>query len=300
MAPTSALQAYRKRAAELETAANKRTICIINSTIGETRQFGGKIVLEHEPASTAGPRALVYYSDGSVHKNGWGFNDMRGAGVAWKDREEELEEGEISEAPEPEWHGKRFELGLNIGDSADTELFAAAAALGLAIQRVQQGEACTLVRVYTDCQRILLGIKDGSIVSLGPAVKSVWALQELYDGADWLREQGVGVKLMWVKGHNGDKGNEIADTAAGSASRAQIKELGKVEEKRKMVRKRDVPEDVNKAGEDAVEEWYWRVNKHFLLAGEKEEEDVGVDDDNNDLSNGSQAMDTSDSDNDSS
>jgi hypothetical protein len=87
MAPTSALQAYRKRAAELETAANKRTICIINSTIGETRQFGGKIVLEHEPASTAGPRALVYYSDGSVYKNGWSFNDVLGAGVAWQDGE---------------------------------------------------------------------------------------------------------------------------------------------------------------------------------------------------------------------
>jgi hypothetical protein len=67
-----------------------------------------------------------------------------------------------------------------------------------------------------------------------------------------------------------------------------------------MVRKTDVPEEVEKGGEDMVEEWYWRVNKHFLLAGEKEEEDVGVDDDNNDLSDGSQAMDTSDSDNDSS
>jgi ribonuclease HI len=88
------------------------------------------------------------------------------------------------------------------------------AALGLAVARVKQVESCTRVRVYTDCMMVLKAIKDGGIVWLGPAVESTWALQKLYDRVNWLGARGIEVELVWVKGHNGDKGNSLADWAA--------------------------------------------------------------------------------------
>jgi len=271
---SSSSHAYNIRKKVLTNSSFDRRIRIINSTIGEDRKFGGKVITQAADTMSAPQKALVCYADGSFVSNGWGMNDALGAGIAWEEgSEEEPEEGEIVESA---WRTEPFALGINTGDIADAELFALAAALGFAVKQVEQGKDVQQVRVYTDCMRILLGIEKGSIDNLGPAIGGTWALQQLYDCADWLEGNGVGVELVWVKGHAGEYGNELADKAAKRGLRSQIEKLGKPEEKRKMKKKEDAPVAITQAGEDAVEEWYWRVNKPLLLSGEEETEDDGA------------------------
>lgn len=184
-------------------------------------------------------------------------------------RETELEEGTVDEE---KWQHESKSLGIYTGDSADAELYALAFALDHAVERVKQGEDVKLVRMYTDCERVLKSTRDGSNNWLGLAVEETWTLQKGYAHADWLdREKSVGVELVWVKGHAGDAGNELTDFWAKDARRRQLQGLGPSEEKRKWVKMKQMRADgFDRVDDDSMEEGFYRVNKPLLEKGEKE------------------------------
>tara|TARA_R110002003_G_scaffold244_12_gene17538 strand:+ start:17073 stop:17954 length:882 start_codon:yes stop_codon:yes gene_type:complete len=285
----SPAQAYHARKRALTQASEDRRIRIINTTIGQFRTFSGTITIPSRkdakaPDATrlqdiADPAtALVYWADGSQSRSG--VNDVLGAGVAWQD--------------EQEWQSAMFSLGLNTGEVKDAELFGIAAALHLAVERVVDGgEAIALVRVFSDSQNVLSGLQDGSITTLGPAIGKNWALENLFERADWLATNGARVELVWVKGHSGSQGNWQADAKAAEAVGMQCAALGEGKRRRRVVGREDAPEEMRELGEDAVEEWFWRVNGELVLSGVEE---MGCDEEG--MSEGSAAMDISDDDED--
>ncbi|KAF2034028.1 hypothetical protein EK21DRAFT_97814 [Setomelanomma holmii] len=275
----SSAKEYSFRKKTLLKAASDHKIRIINTTIGEFRTFSGTITIpsKKDAEATDAARikdikdketALVYWADGSQFRRG--VNEVLGAGVVWRDEEK--------------WQAANFTLDLNTGDAIDAELFGVAAALQLAIGRVDEGECVDLVRIFSDSQNVLSGVLEGTIVHLGPVIGKNWALQNLYNRG-----------MVWVKGHSVSEGNKLANTAATNAGRMQVEILGGETKKRRMLKKEDAPVEMKDAGEDAVQEWYWRVNGELLLSGV---EQLGEDEDA--ASEGSAAMDISEDDEDSS
>jgi len=169
------------------------------------------------------------------------------------------------------WKIHSYELGQDNGTSVDSELFGIAAALGLAAKKVLGSkEKCVeRVRVFTDCMALLDGIKEGTTCDLGPAILSPWALQDVYDHTDFLLDLGVVVELIWQKGHAYSEGNIKADWAAYEAVQTQSQTFtGRSEWKKKQ----DAPRGLADLGPDSLDEWCWRVNKAWLLAGLREGE----------------------------
>ena len=202
-------------------------------------------------------KAAVYWADGSRRQDASG-EAVLGAGVAWQVQDDE---------GEWRYESKTFALGHETGESADAELFGIAAALGLAVEKVEQQQKIERVRVFSDCADVLEWIKDGTISILGPAVGPIWALQEVFDCVDFLAENQVEVELVWVKGHAKSEGNRAADRAASAGAKMQG-----VRGKRGFVKRKEAPELIAMMGQDSVEEWYCRANKERLLRGEEEKE----------------------------
>ena len=270
MAPSSnaAQAAYRKRAERYENESYYRAIRIINITIGKHAVFAGSITLE-EPLRDRKAKArsdedllasvtaqydagnvAAYWADDSI-KRTKAHDDILGAGVAWRERDEQ---GYWA------WQTQSFPLGLETGSVTDTKLFGIAAALGLAVERIG---SISVVKVFSDSQTVLRGIQRSDIWSLGRAVSSPWALEDVYNHAEVLTKAGVGVELVWVKGHAWSIGNIKADGAAAEAARSQ---LGM---KRRWIRKEDASTEMVRGGRDSVEEWLARQNRHWILEGTK-------------------------------
>jgi ribonuclease HI len=170
------------------------------------------------------------------------------------------------------WCTHGVQLGRNTGASGDAELYAIAEALQLAVREVQRGGNGMVkrVRIFTDHQGIprkldpLRASRDA--LSLGPTFSPRFALQDLFERADWLAEQGVAIELAWVKGHSRSMGNKKADAAANEALAAQYQHLvqgGMEEEVYQM--EMEAPKAFKNAGKDFEEEWLFRANKRFLI-----------------------------------
>lgn len=272
------------RRSRLGREADARAIRIINDKVGQFRFFRGTISVDLE----AGPsltdedcladiqhlcdarQAAVYWADGSRCMQEDTHNQVLGAGVAWQIRDEDLEEGEIGE--EVTYASEKYPLGEETGDVKDTELFGIAAALGLAVERRLQDHSIVLVRIFSDSKAVLTGLRSGRIVTLGPACSSPWALQDVYDRTDILRDLGVAVQLVWVKGHARSKGNDCAHAAARGVVNSQMQSGVRG---RGWVKMQGVPEQIAEMGIDSITEWYWRMNKEWILQGRNEDEEEG-------------------------
>lgn len=100
------------------------------------------------------------------------------------------------------------------------------------------------------------------IRAIGPApFDGTWALFDIYDGAEQLRNAGKNVIVAWIKGHRrtaGREGNHQADEAAEGALRSQIVAClwkGVATE---------LPSWVQSLDGDAREEALWRLSKQFF------------------------------------
>ncbi|KAI8932738.1 hypothetical protein NX059_010228 [Plenodomus lindquistii] len=285
---TPAAYEHNRRVQRLEQASSDRIDRIIEDTIGWNRSFSGKIVigngrvvrnmdddahLDDIKDLIEAETAAVFWSDGSmgIRDEKTGYASVLGAGVAWREKsgevEEDLEEGGIDKRV-LEWKEAVFSLGINTGTAYDTEIFGIAAALHLTMERMRVMSKPMLkhVRILSDNSTVLDMLERGDIRILGPAVSSPWALTQVYDFTDALVSCGVTVEFVWVKGHAKSEGNRRADAAAGKGYRRQ---MGNVEG-RKWVKKDKVAPQIASMGTDAIEEWYWRVNKVGLCNGGEE------------------------------
>ncbi|KAF2849075.1 hypothetical protein T440DRAFT_469512 [Plenodomus tracheiphilus IPT5] len=260
---------------------------IINATIGSNRVYAGSVSIGEEPVVALmndaehldniqdlieAETAAVFWADGGM-KTDHNGEDVLGAGVAWREKSGELEEGEVDEGV-VEWKAESFELGRDTGSVHDSELFAIASALRLAMERMRKRPEPMLkfVQILSDSQTVLRGLGGNTIEHLGPAVSAPWALQQVYDFTDALVSGGVAVELVWVKGHALSDGNQRADAAAREGWRRQMGVVGE----RRWGRRCEVPEQIATMGTDAIEEWYWRKNKVGLCNGREEGDDVQV------------------------
>lgn len=194
--------------------------------------------------------AAIYWTDGSYISHGrtGGFS---GAGVVWN-------VGGIMGS-------KRYKLQRYMGKSEDAELFAIAAALGCSRSEVRSGRDIRLVRVYADSMSVLKSIKDGTVCCLEPMLSRKTALEDVYERADFLKDHGVTLEPIWVKGHSGSEGNHLADRAADRAVRERIALLDpdNPEENaftKSVATETDVPDIWRERGEDWVQEWLFRAN----------------------------------------
>jgi ribonuclease HI len=155
-----------------------------------------------------------------------------------------------------------YKLGRWTGSSGDAEVFAIAAALGLAQKGVEEGRTYKLVRVYSDTVGILQKIETGKVNELGPLVDKKTALQALYERAQWLKEKGVNIELIWVKGHMNSRANKIADRTAARAVEEAADDLHHSLATGNGMSRDDVPAWCMQMGRDWVEEWLFRANRN--------------------------------------
>jgi len=230
------------------------------SLIGPNRPFPGTVIIsEREDANKSDPDRLA------------DIQDQLQAGLAavfWVDgslREQCLSTAVVWNENFPDkksWCEQDFQLGRYNGDAGDAEVHAAAAALGLAANGVQSGMKWSLVRVYSDHEGLLKSLRSGRNSPLGPLVNGRFALQDLYDLADWLAGQGISVELIWVKGHKKSMGNNKADRAATRSATAQASMLTLADlNDQELKTIEDIPDALKALGPDFVEERLWRRNK---------------------------------------
>jgi ribonuclease HI len=274
---TAAIEAYNERKQLLEHEAHRRTVCIINTIIGDGRKFPGQISIDNSGKPKAkrdadhlqefaslyeNGKALALWTDGSLSQAAKDYDDVLGAGVAWQEKDRQ---------GRWEWKTSMYSLGVHTGSGADAELFGITAALHLAAEKAEKDKGVVHVRILSDCVRVMQATMSGKGkgLVLRPAATSPWALQQIYDYADILVGMGVEVELAWVKGHAQSGGNNHADRVAREVVRMQ---KGSKENAR-FLKKKEVPERIAAMGTDSVEEWYWRVNKERLLRGDEEEDE---------------------------
>ncbi|CBX99601.1 hypothetical protein IAQ61_005148 [Plenodomus lingam] len=263
---------WRERTRRLENDSQIRINNIIGTTIGWERSYDGKVLIGE--SSVVGKMndaahlkdikglmeadlAAVYWCDGGEKRGSkeTGFKDALGAGVVWME--------------ERVWREKAYPLGKDTGDSMDAEVFGLAAALRLAQDTADEKPWLRVVRIFSDGRRVLEGLRDGYIRSLGPAVSSPWALTQVYNVTRALVRRGITVELVWVKGHAGSEGNYRADLAARNGWSMEARQV----EEKGWVKMSKVPAQVAQMGSDAREEWYWRVNKAGLRDGKEKSDD---------------------------
>jgi ribonuclease HI len=188
-------------------------------------------------------KAAVYWVDGAYRKHGYSA-----AGVVWRIGDSTNQGG--------------YQLGRLVGDSENAEVFAIAAALGQAKKAVVEGVILDVVRVYSDCQAVLEGLKKNTLCTPGPLLSSgTAALKAIYDHTDWLTDGHIGVELYWVKGHARSEGNILADKAAEQAILDQLDADSNTGSHRKAMTDADIPEIWKERGQHWADEWLFRANK---------------------------------------
>lgn len=258
---------YQRRKVHLQKEEHKRLLNIINERVGKWRRFkgevrtddfsGGQFLTDEDVLHDMRPQmeegsAMALWTDGSRR-----LDEALGAGVVWR----------VEEAVGWGWKEMEIPLGRKTGASEDAELHAIAAAADFAAKEVEEGSPIRLVRIFSDCARVLKGIERGTLTLLGPAVSSPWAIEVLYDSTDFLVKRDVKVQLVWVKGHAQSEGNNRADVAARNAARKAAEE----EEKKGWETRDSAPQAIKEMGEDSVEEWFWRMNRLHLLEGKDDD-----------------------------
>lgn len=248
-----------KRFKRLKANSKRRVRRLSQVLLGSGRSFAGHVVIPpREVASRTDAlrlkdiqkelktgKAAVYWVDGS-ERHGY-----LGAGVVW-------EEGNITRA--------RFHLlGRNtVGYSGDAELFAIAAAMRKAKLTVRNGNGAQLVRIYSDAREVLLGLRSGRHPWIGPLQDKTTVLRQLYDNVDWLVSHNVRVEVIWVKGHSGSEGNQIADTAARKAVTAQIASCRLNDPG--ITAQQDITKRCRRFGPDWSAEWLYRMHRQQLIS----------------------------------
>ncbi|KAJ4360076.1 uncharacterized protein N0V89_000635 [Didymosphaeria variabile] len=186
------------------------------------------------------PRWEAYFTDGSAK------NDRLGACVAV-----------LSEAKSKIWH-----LGTYTGKSMDAELFAIAAALGMALDDSSSSNRLRRVRIYTDAATILAGLSNSGCWVLGPIMDTnePLAIQLVYDRAEALYNLGVDLELVWVKAHKNSYMNHIADIGAKQGAKHEPPDTQPPQGKTFEIWKA-IPKSILGKGLDVVQEWRLRGNQ---------------------------------------
>jgi ribonuclease HI len=277
--PTPEAILARSRAREIRDRHHGRVNRIRNLAIGTNHQFPCTVIHTTPEEARANDdvrladikeemengKCRVYWVDGAVGCSHNTNHGVMGAGVSWMEKRVR-EDGMWGW----KWCTHGVQLGRNTGAIGDAELYAVAEALQLAVREVQRerSDMVKRVRIFTDHQGLtkqLDPLRAGrDSLSLGPTISPRFALQNLFERADWLAKQGVAIELVWVKGHSRSIGNKKADTTANQALATQYQILvqgGKGEGVYQM----EAPEAFKNAGEDFAEEWLFRANKWFLI-----------------------------------
>lgn len=214
-------------------------------------------------------RNRVFWTDGSVFESG-SKAGLMGAAVAYFKTN--------ADTQRPQLTAERFCLGKDVGDAADAEIFAIAATLRMAVDDVRAGKGSLgikSVRVFSDAKEILKRLADGRHTDLGTLHDHRFAIQDLFERALWLEEQGVSVELVWVKGHRSSAGNKEADSAASAA--VTVQERARCAKADALLRagftppqqqeRANMPEGLEGARRDWVDVWKWRMSRTWLLTG---------------------------------
>jgi ribonuclease HI len=244
---------------ETKSGSKERRIRMRDSVLGPNRSLAATVRIDQLEAyktdfdrlrgideDILAGRAIVYWVDGSM--GGGGFKrGVVGAGVVWHTGQHE--------------YTCVYKLGRWTGNSGDAEVFGIAAALGRAKKKMEEGEKYELVRVYSDAVHILKDLaKDGGSM-LGPLLAQTTAIEALFERAEWLRERGVKVELIWVKGHKKSKANKLADKTATKAVEEGALESYDQLTVRKWMTRADVPAWCSEMGPDWIDEWLFRANR---------------------------------------
>ncbi|KAK1254904.1 hypothetical protein MKX08_008899 [Trichoderma sp. CBMAI-0020] len=133
-----------------------------------------------------------------------------------------------------DWEDRRYFARSKERNPEIAEIFAITQAVAVAIEHViylkhrngsdaEKTAANYRVTVYSDCRRALERVKN--FWEKKPVAKtrvcSDPTICKLILRSQRLREMGVPLRLCWVPGHSGVKGNVIADKAANSAAKIQ-------------------------------------------------------------------------------
>lgn len=179
------------------------------------------------------PLNMVFYTDGSAKPNpgfvGWGFHGysykdvtpMKGPGLSthilsssgYMPKSEKGKESEIYPVSYFDGFGCHGESGSN----NVAELLA----VNAVVQKAAEYNVDTL-RVKTDSEYVRKGIEEWSnswirnnwIRQDGTAVPHQYTWKGLLKNLEVLKDKGTNFKITWVKGHNDNLGNDIADKLA--------------------------------------------------------------------------------------
>jgi len=150
---------------------------------------------------------LEIYTDGSCLRNPGGA----GGWAAVMLRSDETKDGELMKV-------KTLKGGLTSTTNNIMELAGPLYALKFLLEEYT-GEDIDSVKIYSDSQYVVRGmtswiknwIKYNWKTSTGKDVKNIEYWKALNDLTRELKELGVSVNWIWVKGHNGNLYNETAD-----------------------------------------------------------------------------------------
>lgn len=198
---------------------------------------------------------VLYWTDGSHYAG------VSAAAVAWPTRYDDHRCYDTT----------NYELGYLTGGSQDAELFALAAAMGLAQTKTEEDEKIKFVKIYCDSSGLLSALSTGDHSILGPLVWTKTALRFLYEKAGCLHERGVSVELIWVKGHANSEGNIKADSVAFQTIQDQIRKRSGTHSgitprpETQLMTVENVPEMWEQLGQDWVHEWLYRANHEIMV-----------------------------------
>lgn len=137
---------------------------------------------------------------------------------------------------------------------------------------VEDAKEINLIRIFSDAQSVLRGLRAGRNENLGPLGSSTTttALEGVYERAGWLRDRGVDVQVVCVEGHAGSEGNVLADQLAGWAAmeqhrRVRVENCNVWNELPRLAMEEDVSTMWKEKGQDWMDEWLWRRNRRVLV-----------------------------------
>lgn len=120
----------------------------------------------------------------------------------------------------------------------------------------------TKLRLFTDSNAVLKQLKSRSYTILGPLLEGKWAIEELFEHVNFLKDHGIQIHLQWVRGHGECEGNRMADRAVARG----IKDLRTTLPPRNRKMDVVVPRHIVERGEDTVAEFHFRAfSKHHSL-----------------------------------